>query len=397
MTIPANDTFCVLPWIHLYVGPDGNVLPCCSADQQQPFGNIEQDTVDQIRNNSKFQQLRQQMIQGEKHSTCERCYFLESQGHKSERTIQNRVWGNHAQQFDFTSTTTEQTPVYLDIRLSNLCNLKCRMCSGYYSSSIQQEENEIWGIKNKNQVLSKSCRAENMEQILDLLPQVEKLYFAGGEPLMSTEHYQILERLIELGKTDVELAYNTNFTRLELGRWRVLDLWQQFDHVHVMASLDAQGAVAEYVRHGTVWTDVLQNLEHVQQCKSVELHVLSTVGFMTVLDVIDMQKHWHQKYQFDPAHWNVHAMISPEHLTLSILPDHHKQQISRAIQTHSAWCIRQGAENLAQEWHSIERYMLNNTASPEGLSELKRLTRLMDRHRGEKFSTVLPEFAYLLQ
>lgn len=396
MTFPDSDTFCVLPWIHLYVGPDGNVLPCCQGDQQIPFGDIEKDTVLDIRNNEKFQELRQNMLDGEQHSACKRCYFLEDQGHRSERTIQNNVWQDRVQDFDFYTKVVEKTPVYLDIRLSNLCNLKCRMCSSYFSSSIQQEENEIWGIKNRAQTLSKSRRAENIEQILDLLPGVEKLYFAGGEPLMTTEHYRILERLIELNKTDVDLVYNTNFTRLELGKWRVVDLWKQFDNVRVMASLDASDAVAEYVRSGTDWQQVLQNRQAVADLDTVHFGVMSTVGFMNVDNLIEMQKTWHKQYKHNLNDWYVHAMISPEYYTLSVLPKEHKQKIQTKIDKHAAWCNSQGAEKLSQEWQSINYYMLNNDNS-QYLGELKRLTKILDRHRKQSFAQVLPEFEYLLE
>ena len=384
-----NDTFCVLPWIHLYVGTDGNILPCCQADQALPFGNIEANTVLEIRNNKQFRELRNSMINNKQHSACKRCYLLESQGAESERIIQNRVW-NSIEDFDFNADVVEKNPIYFDIRLSNLCNLKCRMCSSYFSSSIQQEEEQIWGIKQAS-TLTKSRKAESIEQILDLLPNVEKLYFAGGEPLMSPEHYRILERVIELNKTDISLNYTTNFTKLQHGKWNVLELWNKFDNVNLLASLDADGDIAEYVRHGTIWKEILKNYQQIKTIKNVKFSIMSTVGFMNVENLIEMQTSWHNN-GFDLNNWFIHALISPERLSLGVLNKSHKQRISDAIEQHIELC----PEELAQQWSVIQRYM-HNTDHTQHLPELKRLTYITDRHRKENFAEVLPQFVDLIK
>ena len=43
---------------------------------------------------------------------------------------------------------------------------------------------------------------------------VDEIYFAGGEPLVMPEHYQILDKLLELGRTDVNIRYSTNFSKM---------------------------------------------------------------------------------------------------------------------------------------------------------------------------------------
>ena len=359
------------------------------------YCNVEKESIETIRNNSRFQILRKNMQVGTEDSACSRCYFLEAQGHESERTIQNAVWASQFKEFDFDKTSVTEDPVYLDIRLSNLCNLKCRMCSGYFSSSIQQEENEIWGIKNKSQVLNKRERADSIEYILKILPSVEKLYFAGGEPLMSPEHYQMLDRIVALGKTNIDLNYTTNFTRLTHGKHSALDLWSHFSRVKVLASLDADYSVAEYVRHGTVWKDVLENYELVRHLDNIDFSIMSTVGFMNVENLMRMQKNWVADKDFDLNKWFVHAMIGPENLTLSVLPVDHKSKISSNILAHAAWCSEQGAYKLASQWQSIDNYMMNND-NTHHLLEFNRLTKIMDTHRNESFSNVFPEFAYLL-
>ena len=139
-----QDTFCVLPWMHLYIGTDGNVLPCCVADHQYPMGNIEKHSIDTIAKSTAFTQLRHNMLSGQRSKECSRCYAQEDAGIPSLRIGHNTRWHNikidrvNIDQFE---------PVYFDIRLNNICNLKCRMCSGYFSSAIAREDVELFGNK----------------------------------------------------------------------------------------------------------------------------------------------------------------------------------------------------------------------------------------------------------
>ena len=38
-----SKTFCILPWIHQYVGPPGDVKPCCVYEHQQEIGNLKKN------------------------------------------------------------------------------------------------------------------------------------------------------------------------------------------------------------------------------------------------------------------------------------------------------------------------------------------------------------------
>lgn len=393
MTQDHNNTFCVLPWIHLYVGTDGNVLPCCQGDRSMPLGNINDTSISAILNSEKIIKIRQQMILGEKSSECARCYQLESNGLQSERQIQNRQW-EHLVDEIMSSPDTVNPPIYLDIRLNNVCNLKCRMCSSYYSSSIQQEEYEIWG--KESTAFKKSQRDYAMTEVIEFMPGVDRIYFAGGEPLLSSEHYQILQSLIDIDRTNVTLVYNTNFTSLNFKNLNVLDFWQQFKNVTVLASLDAEHKVAEYVRHGTNWEVIEQNINSLlAKCPHVTLKIASAVGFMNVTSLISLQQRWHNQGLVDINQFYLSVMISPEHLTLQVLPDFHKERIEKEIQNHIEWCKQHGATNLIHEWRNAARFMKSSTGT-QHLVEFNRLTAILDQHRGESFATVFPEFEDLI-
>jgi radical SAM protein with 4Fe4S-binding SPASM domain len=393
-----QDTFCVLPWMHLYVGPDGNVLPCCQADQQHPMGNIEEQTVDSILKSPAFNQLRENMLSGFRSKECSRCYAQEDAGLLSTRLFQNNQWKNikqHNQNKD--GSIDKFNPVYLDIRLNNICNLKCRMCSGYFSSAIAQEEVVLFEKKESVQSsLKLQQRNLGLKEILEYVPAAEKIYFAGGEPLLISEHYEILDALIDCGNTNLEIMYSTNFTTLNYRGRSVLDLWKQFSNITVGASLDAEGVVAEYVRHGTNWSTIKTNLESVKaQCPHINFNVTSSVGLLNVDSLIRLQQQWHTSRTLDISKFSQSIIISPDHLTVCALPLEHKQRLEEAINYHIHWCKENNAKALATQWGDVLNYMWSKD-NGHCLIEFKRVTQVMDLHRNESLAMAIPELKNLL-
>jgi MoaA/NifB/PqqE/SkfB family radical SAM enzyme len=384
--------------MHLYVGTDGNVLPCCVADQQHPMGNIEEQSVDSILKLPVFNQLRKNMLSGLRSKECSRCYAQEDAGLQSNRLSHNNQWQNIKQDnLNKDASIDNFNPTYLDIRLNNICNLKCRMCSGYFSSAIAQEEVVLFGKKESVQSsLKLQQRNLGLKEILEYVPAAEKIYFAGGEPLLTAEHYEILDALILCGNTNLEITYNTNFTTLNYRGRSVLDLWKQFSNIKIGASLDAAGAVAEYVRHGTNWSIIESNLELVKsQCPHVNFTVTSTVGLLNVYGLVKLQQDWHNSKTLNISKFSQSIMITPAHLTVCALPLEHKQRLEQTINHHIAWCRENNANGLATQWNDVLNYMWSNDNS-HCMTEFKRLTHIMDQHRNESLVKAIPELTNLL-
>lgn len=390
----VRDTFCVLPWMHLYVGTDGNVLPCCVADHRHPMGNIEKHSIDTISKSAAFTQLRYNMLSGQRSKECSRCYAQEDAGIPSPRIDHNTRWPNikidrvNIDQFE---------PVYFDIRLNNICNLKCRMCSGYFSSAIAREDVELFGNKKYVQSSLRSAQRKLiLKEILNFLPQAEEIYFAGGEPLLTAEHYEILDALIACGNTDVKIKYNTNFTTLKYQSRNILEIWKHFTNITVGASIDAQGIVAEYVRHGTVWKTIESNLELVKsQCPHVNLTVTSTVGLLNIASLTVLQNTWHESGKLDISKFSQTILTGPEHLALTTLPLEHKNRLDLLVNEHILWCYKNGAKRLANQWKDVLKYMwLSDTSY--NLTEFKRLITITDSHRHESLEKSIPELQNLI-
>jgi radical SAM protein with 4Fe4S-binding SPASM domain len=378
-----NDTSCQKLWNHLYVGTDGNINPCCLADHRFPLGNIDNEDINAIVIN-RTEQIKIQMAQGYRNRACSGCYEKEDSGIDSARLPCDPI-------------KTTMLIEDIDVRLNNICNFKCRMCSEYFSSAIQQETIKIYGKspvlgfeKISLSTVEKNVRNQRLEKILPYInSNLKRIYFAGGEPLITDEHYQILDRLIKINNSNLKLSYNTNLSTLTYKQMNVIDRWQEFSDVTVGASIDASGIVAEYVRHGTIWNDIVANIHTIKQkAPHVQLQISSTVSFLTIENLINLQTMWIKHKLFDTKDFSVNVLTSPDFMSPAALPQHHKDRLQHLIQNHI--CNFEGTR-LAHQWHNVLQCMNNNDYTV-ALDNFRHRTSVLDVHRNQSFVSVFPEF-----
>ena len=204
MTANNSKTLCILPWVHMYANADGKVLPCCIGDYNKPLGNTHTNSIKDIWNSPEYKKLRLAMLSGLKPSVCRQCWTHEEAGNKSSRMHNNKQFAKYMSFIDETNpdgSLDEMKLRYMDVRWSNICNFKCRTCSATFSSSWAQEDGKenifIFAGGDNNDSL--------YEQFLPYYKDIDVFYFAGGEPLLTDKHYDILEYLIENNRTDVTL------------------------------------------------------------------------------------------------------------------------------------------------------------------------------------------------
>ena len=143
----------------------------------------------------------------------------------------------------------------LDIRFDNKCNLKCRICSSKFSTSWYSDEVKL-GLQpeKKSEVYKKTISSKVFDFIIEQLPNVNELFFAGGEPIIQDGHYAILEKAIELGISEkISLAYNTNFSTLKYKNKNIISIWDKFKEVWISDSafktMDAVDSVQKGFQH----------------------------------------------------------------------------------------------------------------------------------------------------
>jgi len=401
--LTESKTFCMYPWIHIHAYPTGQTYPCCMADMNYPVGNTRKHSLKTIWNQENMRGIRQSMLAGSEVQACKRCYEQEATGFFSGRRSANKHHGHHIDLVDETQAdgTLERFEMtYWDIRFSNLCNLKCRSCGHIFSSQWYQDQAKLAGSdwKERNTVLNYAGRTETdmWEQLEPHLDYVEQIYFAGGEPLLMEEHYQILDELVRRKRFDVRLIYNTNFTHTDLKGNSVFEYWKQFDSVAVGASLDASGSRAEYIRKGTDWAVVEQNRRDMMKiCPRVDFYISPTLSIMNAWNLPDFHRDWVEKGLIRAQDLNVNILQDPPHYRIDIAPAEYKGQLLARYRKHIEWlCGQDPLQRATQGFEGAVTFM-TATDNTHMIDTFWRKTHELDAIRKENILDVIPELAAL--
>jgi organic radical activating enzyme len=351
-----------------------------------------------------MKQLRVDMLTETPNSACTRCYEQEESGFFSGRKSANKHHGHHV---DRVAETHEDGSLerfemtYWDIRFSNLCNLSCRSCGHIFSSSWYQDQAKLAGgdWKDRNKVLNYAGRTETdmWEQLVPHLDHVEQIYFAGGEPLLMEEHYNILEELVKRKRFDVRLVYNTNFTHTELKGVSVFEYWKQFRSVAIGASLDASGARGEYIRKGTDWAVVEQNRRDMMSiCPDVDFYISPTLSIMNALHLPDFHRDWVEKGLLKPQDLNVNILQDPPSYRIDIASPEYKQQIKEKFQAHLEWLRPLDPLRRATVGFESALNYLESTDNSHLIPKFWSKTQQLDEIRKENILNIIPELKALI-
>ncbi len=379
----------------MYINPDGSVLPCCVADHHRHLGNVRNNSLEEIWNNEKYKTLRKKMLSGESCEECKGCYQQEERGIESVRQSKNKKYKEFMHFVDRTESDGSLNKMELkhfDIRWSNICNFKCRSCSSTYSSTWAQED-KAQGLSKEIFIIAGGADNNSLyEQIKSQLSNIKTFYFAGGEPLLTDKHYDILEYLIQTGNTDVEIEYNTNLSRLDYKSKSVLDLWKHFSNILVNASLDSWEDRAEYIREGTQWSDIVNNITRIKsETPHVRLNsgsVISVFNVFTVTDFLDymLETGLFEVNSYQPFFYNI---MNPNFYSADIIDEKLKKQIIQKIKSKTY------SKNIDKELNKIVMYLENSKYNEHLRKHFMKVTNNYDKIRGRSFLKTFPELQEL--
>jgi hypothetical protein len=260
---------------------DGKIQPCCvvSSDYSK--------SASEINNPNRFLDLYESK---DKH--CKKCIDLENAGIKSLRSHYislKRGKPHHTQDIQF-----------LDVRNSNFCNARCRICGPYNSSKWHQE---IFGnLEIRHAPFDFNVLNDNLIEI----------YFAGGEPMIMEDHYRILHRCIEIGiSNSIRLRYNSNLSTLTYKDQDIMELWKKFLHVHVVASADGVGENFEMMRTDLKWSNFEKNLKMLQK-NNISTSILFVLNNLNIWFLYESLL-WFKQNDY---RYNIDLLTRPEELTL---------------------------------------------------------------------------------
>jgi organic radical activating enzyme len=399
MNIP-HDKFCVLPWISLETSPIGTVRPCCLAEEEIVDNNgnkfdLNNASFVNIQHSNYMQNLRQEFLDQKQPSACRKCWREERAGRTSKRMhTLDRL--KHMLP-DQTWTADAKPLMFLDLKLGNICNLKCRICGSWSSSQFAVEElanlgpNEDRKTNHHYQMLKQGAwPRENptfWKEIDQVVDQIRYIEFTGGEPFMIQEHFDMLQGLIDRGIAgNIEIHYNTNGTQYPEDADAI---WKHFKLVEIAFSVDDVGERFEYQRTNAIWKEVCRNIGWFRTLRehysNIQLQVCSTVNVFNVLYLEELAQ-WIDQQSFDFVYWNM--MHEAYYFSISTLPADAKIAIATQLQKAAV------NDRTRQEFSQIIDFM-NRGVSLDG-NILRMKIADLDRKRNQDLMLVEPEFAKLI-
>lgn len=382
VSLPEN--ICKLPWISMEVTPMGTYRPCCLYNETIPNLSVNQGhTIADAQNSDYMKDLRKQFLEGKKPQGCNSCW--------QEETVPDRMSKRKATFVKIRKqpsyTEEDIKPIFLDLKLGNICNLKCRICGSWSSSKWAQEEIDIADGDNplaREQLVKGQWprKTPNWWQTLDdALEHIEFLEFTGGEPFLIEEHFDLLQVLVDRGYAKkIDIHYNTNGS---VWPKRGIELWPYFKKVQIAFSIDDVSARFEYQRYGSDWNKtydiILQAIETkfaLQICTTFNVQNAYYWGALS---------QWIESTGITNVHFNL--LHAPPVFSLRNLPEHVKPIYAQKMITMSN-----------PMWHSKLNGIIGfmNLPGIDMSREFIDKITMHDKYRNEKFEDAHPEVWKLL-
>ena len=399
-----KNTICALPWTHLNIIPRGKVYPCClTTDFTGYAGDLNTQTIEEIWNGDYLKNVRVQMMNGEEPSMCSRCFESESSSGTSTRLHHNNYFATKLEEIPIITQSdghVEKVDLrYWDFRFSNLCNYKCRTCGPEYSSSWIPDAKKLGWLKADDnskvfeiESVNESTNVTFLEKYVNV---VEKVYFAGGEPLLMDEHWQILDMLDRNKRYNVVLTYNTNLSKLTYKNKNVIDYWEKWGHnIWLWPSIDEIDDRAELIRSGTDWKNVENNLREVSKI-NIHIRPSITVSCMNVhripeiinrLVEMGVVKKDYENY----TNFSINVVEFGAHFHVSVLSDETRLKVKDKLEKfisdyNSRFNVDISNKFLHLFWH------LEKPHNPKNAVRFKTEMIALDKIRGENSVKTIPE------
>lgn len=394
-------TICMLPWISIETSPIGTSRPCCLAREEITNDNgtkfdLNKDNVETIYHSEYMQDLRRRFRRGEQPSTCKLCWDEEAAGRTSKR-IHSRIRLKELYaQVDWSNDNPDQL-WFLDLKLGNICNLKCRICGSWSSSKWAAEELDYMPKDfNKKQHIAyqwlkqgawpRNKETNFWDNLKTLLPNIRYLEFTGGEPWLIEEHFDLLKYAVEQGYSkNIDIHYNTNATQMP----DELDaaIWREFGRVDIAFSIDNVGARFEYERYGAKWKLANQIIDYVHysqlEMPNITTQLCFTINIQNVYYINELLA-WADTKQFGSVYFNM--MHSPDHMSIQRMTPQAQELVLNKLKT-TFWTTKA----YQQEIDNIIKFIEQGTGS-DGREFLEKMQRT-DAYRKQNFQHTHPEIA----
>lgn len=409
-----SKTFCILPWIHVNASVSGIYRPCCNSLAR--FENRDDvRSINEALHGPEMEEIRQAMVNGEQHEACKVCYDRDNIDAYSVRRAYTEEKFRH-----FVDANATPALKYLDMRFDNQCNLACRMCDPASSNRVEDAINwftdqdkplpyhwDTFTSKRDNDLIRRRA-VMRRDYVIEQLSTIRSLKVTGGEPFMSGEFIEVLDKAIETGDAEhIKLQITTNGTKFTK---KILDRLEPFESFDFTISVDGIGNTYEYIRYPFKWNKWLERFEHfLQWLDDSKLYQKKKFGIRTAtlmsaynwLNAPFLYKYldrYHDKYSWlETANFRCRSaydlMLRPTESELSAkwLPPHILEE-----------GLRLWEDTNHYQFNEFKNYVeknsrINDVLREEKRQQLKYITTEIDQQRNQSYEMLDPLFVEWLK
>jgi len=444
--ILESKTFCFYPFLELSTNPSGHVKPCCyytsvlfedfnNEDYEKSFNIAKESTLEESWNSKTIIKIRENITNEVPVRHCQACY---RDGNASMRVRSIQEYKNNIEILNLVSKTidndfvAEHLPKRLELKPSNLCNLKCMMCNSYDSSQVGKElvelaekhkGIEVYGgrfieIKPENEGVKETNHAfidlgapdwsDNptvWESFVNIVPQLEVLSFAGGEPTLLPFVQRALDYCVKTGHSKHIVVYvSSNFTNINKNFLKMMPEFKKFE---LIASIDGLELVNDYCRYPSKWGQISENFSKAKQLMSsgnVKILVNITVNLLNVMN-LDRLLYWledHAKIYPYYIEWpfNINLIFFPTEQRITSLPPEKRAIAIDRLEEYKvkSKILKEFPELVHKIDLVINELRLEYTNKDKSnLEVFVKRVKILDEHRGISIGDYIPDLKDLFK
>ena len=386
MANSSNSNFCIRPFNSVVISTDGSLRPCCMINKDK--NNIKNTNIKEYWEGEYFVNLRKKFLNNEKPKECENCWNEEKHNLVSHRLKSNFEYkaifkNNYIKNLKLIKKSNLDYPEDIEISITNICNLKCQMCSGSESSKLLVENNDLQ-FENNNQK-NFSLDKKNYYKIEEIIKQDFKLLnLRGGEPLINKIIINLIQKLVETKKAkDITLHITTNGTTCTN---KILQLLSHFKKVRIMVSVESTGKFNDYLRYPSTWKEIEKNILNFQSLKNVYLlfnTIIQNLNILYLEPLIDFA-YTHNIFL------NFRILKKPIYLELDNLPiDILKKSYEKLKQIEEKKLIH--TKNIYETINYLENIIKNFKFDQNKFDMFKNMIKKRDQYRKISIKDYMPE------
>lgn len=358
----------MLPFMHIYGSAGGDLVPCCEA-QEIPL-NEQGETATQSWNNANYKELRRALANGERPKRCDVCWHNEDSGIISNRLQWEKDnWKTFSDMIDVNDDfTVNNKPYWVELKVSNFCNLKCIMCSTHSSYKRVADLDIIKKYTTdgyETRLLRPTTLFESLGKWPSIWDTVHTLQFTGGEPIINKEHYDLLDSIPDEVKRRIKLRYASNLSYIKFKKYDLIKIWNKFKSVNIKVSMDGVGDVYNYIRRDGDWDTVYANMMILDSEPTIDLAAGITVQAHNIFHMPEFYKFWKES-PIDLKFITANILQTPKYLRPNLWPAEYRELILNKLEE---------AKKEFPEMKKFITYLKSNEPTIRDYAKMRKYTR----------------------